>query len=80
MSTVKEEVQRLVETLPDDATWDTVMYEIYVRQKIAMGHHTTCECKRPSFGSEAKSWASMRNKRTLGLVNFAGRADIGPSG
>ena len=37
MSTVKEEVKDLAEKLPEDATWDEVMYELYVRQKIAAG-------------------------------------------
>jgi predicted transcriptional regulator len=37
MSTVKDEVRKLAEQLPDSATWDEVMYEIYVRQKIADG-------------------------------------------
>jgi predicted transcriptional regulator len=37
MSTVKEEVRDLAERLPEEATWDDVMYELYVRQKIAAG-------------------------------------------
>ncbi len=37
MSSIKEEVHRLADQLPDGATWDEVMYEIYVRQKIAAG-------------------------------------------
>ena len=37
MSTVKEEARQLVESLPDHATWDDLMYELYVRQKIAGG-------------------------------------------
>lgn len=37
MSTVREEVQDLAGKLRDDATWDEVMYELYVRQKIAAG-------------------------------------------
>ena len=28
---IKEEARRLVEKLPDDATWDDVMHEIYVQ-------------------------------------------------
>ena len=36
-SAVKEELARLIERLPDKATWDDVMYEIYVRQKIEEG-------------------------------------------
>lgn len=34
---IKEEAQRLIEKLPDDATWDDVMHEIYVRQAIEAG-------------------------------------------
>ncbi|HEY7215679.1 MAG TPA: hypothetical protein VIC28_13695 [Thermoanaerobaculia bacterium] len=37
MNTVKEEVRDLAERLPEDATWDDAMYELYVRQKIAAG-------------------------------------------
>ena len=37
MSTVKEDARELVESLPDHATWDDLMYEMYVRQKIAAG-------------------------------------------
>ena len=34
---VKEEARRLVETLPEDVTWDDLMYRIYVRQAIEAG-------------------------------------------
>ena len=34
---VKEEARRLVERLPDDASWDDLMHEIYVRQAIEVG-------------------------------------------
>jgi Tfp pilus assembly protein PilO len=34
---VKEEARRLVEQLPDDASWDDLMQEIYVRQAIEAG-------------------------------------------
>ena len=37
MSTVKEEAKRLIEHLPEHVTWDDIMYEIYVRQKIDLG-------------------------------------------
>ncbi|MCC6418705.1 MAG: hypothetical protein IT429_10760 [Gemmataceae bacterium] len=36
-TSVKVEARRLVEQLPDDATWDDLMYEIYVRQTIESG-------------------------------------------
>jgi hypothetical protein len=34
---VKDEARRLVERLPDDATWDDLMREIYVHQAIEAG-------------------------------------------
>ena len=34
---IKEEAKRLLETLPDDFTWDDLMHEIYVRQSIEAG-------------------------------------------
>ena len=37
MASVKEEAKQLVDNLPDDATWNDLMYEIYVRQKIEVG-------------------------------------------
>ena len=37
MATVKEEAKRLLEKLPDEASWDDLMYEIYVQKKIDMG-------------------------------------------
>lgn len=36
-SSVKTEARRLVDALPDDATWDDVMYRLYVRQSIERG-------------------------------------------
>jgi predicted transcriptional regulator len=37
MATVKEEVRRMIESLPDDATWEDVQYSIYVRERIERG-------------------------------------------
>ncbi len=36
-TSVKNEAKRLVENLPDTASWDDLMYEVYVRQKIEEG-------------------------------------------
>lgn len=36
-SRVKEQARRLVDGLPDDATWEDLQYEIYVRQAIEKG-------------------------------------------
>lgn len=34
---VKQEVYHLLEKLPENATWDDLMYKIYVRQSIEAG-------------------------------------------
>jgi predicted transcriptional regulator len=36
-SSVKSEAHRLVDELPENATWDDLMYRIYVRQAIEAG-------------------------------------------
>jgi predicted transcriptional regulator len=37
MNIVKEEAKKLIDKLPDSATWDDIMYELYVKKKIAAG-------------------------------------------
>jgi hypothetical protein len=34
---IKNEAYRLLDSLPDEATWDDLMYRIYVRQAIEDG-------------------------------------------
>jgi hypothetical protein len=34
---IKQEAYRLLQKLPENATWDDLMYEIYVRQAIEAG-------------------------------------------
>ena len=36
-TSVKDEARRLVEHLPEDATWEDVQYEVYFRQAIEAG-------------------------------------------
>ncbi|HYH80962.1 MAG TPA: hypothetical protein VEX86_14270 [Longimicrobium sp.] len=56
-TTIKERARCLVETLPDDATWDDLMYAVYVRQSVEeglaepdVGHVSSTEEVRASFG------------------------------
>jgi predicted transcriptional regulator len=37
MPTTKKQALELIKKLPEKATWDDIMYEIYVRKKIAEG-------------------------------------------
>jgi predicted transcriptional regulator len=34
---IKADAHRIIDALPDDATWDDVMYRVYVRQCIDAG-------------------------------------------
>jgi predicted transcriptional regulator len=37
MSTAKETARQVIDRLPDQATWDDILYELYVKQKIEAG-------------------------------------------
>ncbi len=37
MSAAKNEAKKLIEKMPDSATWDDIMYEFYVKKKISEG-------------------------------------------
>ena len=59
MASIRERAQRLIEDLPEDATWDDLMREIYVRKTIEAGladseegRTTPVEEVRKRFGLE----------------------------
>ena len=35
MGAAKEEARMMIEQMPDHATWDDIMYEFYVKKKLA---------------------------------------------
>ena len=37
MDTAKEDVRKILEKLPDDATFEDIQYQIYVQQQIRQG-------------------------------------------
>ena len=37
MQTAKQEVQKILEQIPDNATFEDIQYHIYVREKIEKG-------------------------------------------
>jgi hypothetical protein len=54
---IKEDARRLIDRLPENATWDDLMYEIYVRLAIEAGladseasRITSVEALRAQFG------------------------------
>jgi hypothetical protein len=34
MNTAVDEAKKLIETMPETATWDDIMYQFYVKQKL----------------------------------------------
>ncbi len=36
MNTVRDEARKLIDQLRDEATWDDVMYELYIKKKLAV--------------------------------------------
>ena len=48
MSIVKEEARKLLDNLPDEASWDDLLYEMYVRKKIDEGIKAADEGKMVS--------------------------------
>ncbi len=36
-ATIKDDVRRLIDTLPDEATWEDLQYQIYFRQAVEAG-------------------------------------------
>jgi predicted transcriptional regulator len=35
MGAVKDEAKKLIDSLPEHASWDDIMYEFYVKKKLA---------------------------------------------
>jgi hypothetical protein len=51
---VKKEARRLIEGLPEDSTWEDLMYRIYVRQAIEAGLEDS-EAERVAEVGEVRS-------------------------
>jgi len=61
---IKSAARQLVDSLPDDVTWDDVMYRVYVRQAIDAGRQDAAEgdCSTwPKFGVSS----GCRNESSL---------------
>jgi predicted transcriptional regulator len=41
--TAKKSAQQILDQLPEDADWDRIMYELYVKQKIEQGLKAAAE-------------------------------------
>jgi hypothetical protein len=45
MPTAKEEIRKMFESPPDDATWEDIQYSLYVRERIERGRREAHEGK-----------------------------------
>lgn len=59
MSSVKEEAKKLIDRLPDQVTWDDIMYEFYVKKKIAIGIKAVEEGRIISYEEVKKRFLSQ---------------------
>lgn len=50
MPSAKKSAQQLLERLPDDAGWDDIMYEFYVKQKIERGQEAAADGRTVPHG------------------------------
>jgi predicted transcriptional regulator len=57
MNQVKEEAKKLIDKLPDEISWDDIMYEMYVRNKIDRGIQAADEGKLISHEEVKKRFA-----------------------
>ena len=37
MSVLKDEAKKIIEDLPENATWDDLMYQLYVKKRVETG-------------------------------------------
>ncbi|MEO8372155.1 MAG: hypothetical protein ABI806_23420 [Candidatus Solibacter sp.] len=59
MATAKEEIRKMLDTLPDDATWEDVQYSIYVRERVERGRLEAEQAKlidEDEIESRMKRW------------------------
>lgn len=62
MSVIKDEARKLLENLPEEVSWDDVMYELYVRKKIDEGIQAADEGKLISHDEVKKRFLKYDNK------------------
>jgi predicted transcriptional regulator len=64
MGTAKEEVRRMLESIPDEASYEDIQYHIYVREKVERGLEDVAQ-GRVTSQAEVERWMAkwLREKR-----------------
>jgi hypothetical protein len=63
MATAKEEIRRMLDTLPDDVSWEDIQYSIYVRERVERGRR---EADQEKLLDQSEVEARMKSSRTEG--------------
>lgn len=56
INSIKQEAQKMIDNLPENISWDDIMYEIYVRQSIGKGLEDSEENKIHSVAEVRKRY------------------------
>ena len=59
MATAKEEIRRMLDSLPDDVSWEDIQYSIYVRERVERGRraaHQENLLDRDAVETRMKQW------------------------
>lgn len=62
MSTAKEEVRKILDRIPDDASYEDIQYHIYVCQKIERGRKDVeegCVISQEEMEQRMAKWLDM---------------------
>ena len=49
MTMPKEEAKKILDNMPEQVTWDDIMYQFYVKRKISMSLKDVLTMKREKF-------------------------------
>ncbi len=61
MSTAKDDVRKILDQLPEDASFEEIQYHIYVRQKVLKGLQDVEEGRAVSQNEAAQRMARWTN-------------------
>jgi hypothetical protein len=61
MATAKDEIRKILESLPDDATFEDIQYSIYVRERVERGRREAADdrvIEQDEVESRMRQWLS----------------------
>lgn len=66
MATAKQAASQLIDHLPDEVSWDDIMYELYVREKIECHRNQILGSKHTGAGNtQLRAFAPSLSRKHL---------------